>query len=201
MAPPSRLRVFISSAEDEFADLRLSLRDALNSEYAFNMKRTDDKAELVHQGLIAEGFLVERESDESFDTAMKRGIESSQIYVGIFGNQYSRTTVKEYHAARRRGLPLLIYYFAKPPRAAIRTRTKVVDLLETEVKSIVKIRGNYRRVAVRDDSELIDLILSDVVARLTDLARESVAARKAMLESAPPEFLAAVLRAKKSVFD
>ena len=51
--------MFISSSTDEFSELRYKLRDSINSEYMFNDERTQDEEEIVHQGIIMEGFLVE----------------------------------------------------------------------------------------------------------------------------------------------
>jgi hypothetical protein len=193
--------VFISSATDEFSELRYKLRDSINSEYMFNDERTQDEEEIVHQGIIMEGFLVEKESGESFDAAMKEGIESSQIYVGIFGNRYSEPTVKEYEAARKIGIPLLVYYFTRPAHRAAGLQTRAVKFLEREVKPFVKIRGNYSRIVARQNNELVDYVLADLAAKVTDLVRESVAVRRMVLENAPVELLAAVLRAKRSVFE
>lgn len=193
--------MFISSSTDEFSELRYKLRDSINSEYMFNDERTQDEEEIVHQGIIMEGFLVEKESGESFDALMKEGTETSQIYVGIFGNRYSEPTVKEYKAARKIGMPLLVYYFTRPAHRAAGLQTRAVKFLEREVKPFVKIRGNYSRIVVRQNNELVDYVLADLAAKVTDLVRESVAVRRMVLENAPVELLAAVLRAKRSVFE
>jgi hypothetical protein len=102
----------------------------------YNQKRTDEEHEIVHQGVITQGFIVEGEHDESFDLAMKRGLGSSQMYVGIFGKRSSGPTKKEYKAARRLGLPLLIYYFTKPPRKASSVHDGVVKFLEKDVNHL-----------------------------------------------------------------
>jgi len=162
--------------------------------------RTEEEEELVHQGVVMQGFLVERESDESFDVTMRHGIDSSQVYVGIFGKEYSEATVKEYEDAREKGLPLLVYYFTEPPHKAAARHDRVVRFLHREVKPAVRIRGNFSRIVVVGRSELIDQILVDLAANVTNLVRESVAVRRLLLKNAPPELLGAILRAKKSVF-
>jgi hypothetical protein len=167
----------------------------------YNQTRTDEEHELVHQGAITQGFVVEEESDQSFDLAMKRGINSSQFYVGIFGKINSEPTRKEYRAARRLGLPLLIYYYTEPPRIASRTHGSVVNFLEKEVKPFVKIGGNFRELRLRNEDNLIDCILNDLTSRVTDLVRESVATRKLILEQAPSDLLAAILRSGKPIFE
>jgi hypothetical protein len=167
----------------------------------YNQKRTDEEHELVHQGAITQGFIVEVESDESFDLAMKRGIGSSQMYVGIFGKRSSEPTKKEYKAARRLGLPLLIYYFTKPPRKASSMHGDVVKFLDKEVKPFVRVGGNFRELVLHNEKDLVDRVLADIAARVTDLARESIATRRLILEHTPPELLAAILRSGKPIFE
>lgn len=180
--------------------MRQRLKAVIDSEYMSNVLRTNEREEFHHQGVIMQGFLVERESDESYDVAMRRGIDVSQVYVGVFGKEYSKATVDEYREAREKGLPLLVYYFTEPPQKAAGLHSKVIKFLEREVKPAVKIRGNFSRVTMRERDELIDQVLVDLAARVADLARESVAVRRLILEKAPPELLGAILRAKRSVF-
>jgi hypothetical protein len=137
------------------------------------------------------------ESDESFDIAMKRGLTNSQIYVGIFGNLYSDLTVKEYHFARKLGLPLLVYCFTQPPHQARARSGRVLRFLKSEVKPRITIRANYARIEVRNEESLIDLILSDLVSRTVDLAREAVSVRRYLLR-APDTVMGAILRARDS---
>ena len=193
--------VFISCDSEEFPGLRDRLQKAIDSEYMYNVMRTDERDELVHQGVIMKAVVVERESDESFDLAMKKGIEKSQIYVGIFGKDYSIPTQKEYHAARQRGLPILVYYYTQPPHIAKGFHTKVTRFLEKDVKPELRIRGNYGRIEAHDDMELVDLILNDLACKTVDLAREAMSFRRMLLEKAPDDVIAAILRAKKSVFE
>lgn len=166
----------------------------------YNLMRTDERTELVHQGVIMKAVVVERESDESFDLAMKKGIERSQVYVGIFGKDYSSPTQKEYHAARQRGLPIFVYYYTQPPHTAKGLHTKVTRFLG-EIEPDFRIRGNYRKIEARNDTELVDLILSDLACKIVDLAREAVSFRRMLLEKAPDDVIAAILRARKSVFE
>lgn len=198
--PPTPVRVFISSDSDEFGPLREALCLAINSEYMYNQKRTVQQQELVHQGNVMKAILVEEESDESFDISMKRDLTNSQIYVGIFGKHYSGPTVKEYHFARKLGLPLMVYCFTQPPRQAKSHPGRVLKFLESEVKPRVTIRANYARIEVQNQEALIDLILCDLASRIADLVRESVSVRRLFLR-APDTVMAAILRAKKSVFE
>jgi hypothetical protein len=170
----------------------------------YNSKRTleeDEIGVLVHQGTVLKAILVEKESEESFDERMKAGINSSQIYVGIFGNRYSDPTCKEYEYARKLGLPLLVYYFTMPARTARNVDTNVVRFLEKDVRKRVVIRGNYRRIEARTSTELIDLILSDLACTAVDIIREAVATRRMLLEEAPNGVISAILTARKTVFE
>ena len=198
--PPTPFRVFISCDSDEFGELRQDLQAAIDSEYMYNMKRTEEQEELVHQGIVMKGVRVEAESDESFDIAMKRWLNDSQIYVGIFGRDYSIPTAKEYGYARELGLPILVYYFTKDSRSAKDCRGKVVNFLNKEVKPHIRIRGNYSRIEIREERDLLDLILADLACKTTDLVREAVSTRELFLK-APDTVIAAIIRARKSVFE
>jgi hypothetical protein len=198
--PPIPIHVFISSDSNEFGPLRKSLCSAIDSECMFNKKRTDEEQELVQQGILMKGILVEAKTDESFDIAMKRGLTNSQIYVGIFGKCYSEPTVKEYHFARKLGLPLMVYCFAQPPHQARSRPGRVLKFLNSEVKPRVTIRANYDRIEVRSEEALVDLILSDLASRAADLVREAVSVRRHFLR-APDTVMAVILRSRDSVFE
>jgi hypothetical protein len=198
--PPIPFHVFISSDSDEFGKLRQDLQAAIDSEYMYNGKRTEEQEELVHQGVVMKGVRVEAESDESFDIAMKRWLNDSQIYVGIFGKDYSIPTTKEYGYACELGLPILVYYFTKDRRSAKGCRSKVVNFLEKEVKPYVRIRGNYSKIEIKEEGDLLDLILADLACKTTDLVREAISTRQLLL-GAPDTVVASIRRAPKSVFE
>jgi hypothetical protein len=203
---PKPIQIFISSDSEEFAELRKRLEDCINTEYMYNEQRTleeDEKAEFVHQGIIMKAILVERGSEESFEESMKAGIDAAQIYVGIFGNQYSEPTRKEYDYARQLGLPLLVYYFTDPPKVAKGSHSRVVRFLKRDVQNThhVHIRGNYRKIEAREFTELIDIILSDLASKAADMVREAIAVRRMLLEKTPDSVIGVILRARKTVFD
>jgi hypothetical protein len=198
--------VFISSDSKEFGELRERLQKCIDAEYMYNDERTyeeDEKAEFVHQGNIMKSVVVEAKSEETFEERMKEGLESSQIYVGIFGNLYSVPTCREYEYARQLGLPLLVYYFTQPARVARGAHTKVVRFLNRNLKdqnpSLV-IRGNYGKIVARQYAELIDLILSDLACTVADNVRETVGVRQMLIKMAPNSTVGVVLRARKPVF-
>ena len=180
------------------------MQKCIDAEYLYNSERTleeDEKGVLVHQGILMKAILVERGSQESFEQRMKDGLDSSQIYVGIFGDQFSDPTCREYDYARKLGLPLLVYYFTVPPRIAKGVTTKVVQFLAKNVQKQVVIRGNYRRIEARTPSELIDIIPSDLACTLADIVREAIRIRSMLLGGAPDGTIAAILRARKTVFE
>ena len=202
---PNPIQVFISSDSDEFKALRYRLRDCIDTEYLYNDKRTleedePSKAEFVHQGTLFRAIIVEKGSAETFEERMKNGLNDSQVYVGIFGNQYSPITCKEYEYARELGLPLLVYYFTQPARIAKGAQTKVVRFLKKNVRKELVIRGNYRKIEARTPTELVDLILSDLACLVADNVREAIALRRMFTKEAPDSTIGAILRAKKPVF-
>lgn len=171
---PKPIQVFISSDSEEFAPLRKRLQKCIDAEYMYNDARTyeeDEEAEFVHQGTIMRAIIIEKENEETFEERMKNGLDNSQIYVGIFGNDYSDPTCKEYEYARQIGLPLLVYYFTQPARTARGAHTSVVRFLNKNLKKQVPsivIRGNYSKIEARQDTDLIDLILSDLACTVAD---------------------------------
>ncbi len=202
---PIPIQVFISSDSDEFEKLRDDLREYIDTEYMYNDKRTYDeddpsKAKLVHQGVMLKGLIVEEGSAETFEERMKNGLDTSQIYVGIFGNQYSPVTIREYEYASKLGLPLLVYYFTEPGRIAKGVKTKMVAYLKKNVRKELVIRGNYKRIEARTPTDLIDLILSDLARKVADNVREAIALRAMLIKAAPDSTIGAVLKAKKPAF-
>ena len=202
---PEPIQVYISSDSVEFGPLRKHLQQCINAEYMYNKQRTNEEeeaAKFIHQGVVMKGLLVEGTSGESFDQRMKKLLDVSHIYVGIFGNNYSDPTRREYNYACKLGLPLLVYYFTVPPQKAKGTTSKVVQFLDKTVRSRNKlvIRGNYRKIEARKPNELIDIILSDLACTVADIAAEGITGRKMILESAPTAIIDAVLRARRTVF-
>ena len=145
-------------------------------------------------------ILVEKGSQETFEERMKAGLDDSQVYVGIFGNDYSPTTCKEYEYARGLGLPLLVYYFTEPAKTAKGVQTKVVNFLRKDVRKELVIRGNYRKIEARTPTELIDLVLADLACLVADNVREAVALRRMFARETPYSTILAIIRARKPVF-
>lgn len=184
--------------------LRCDLQKCIDAEYVYNSERTleeDKRGVLVHQGRLMKAILVEKSSEESFDERMKKGLDDSQIYVGIFGNQYSDITCKEYEYARKLGLPILVYYFTEPAKMAKGLQTKVLRFLRKDVRKDIVIRGNYNKIEARTPTKLIDLILADLACLVADNVREAVALRRMFAKQTPDGTIGAILRARKTVFE
>ena len=117
--------VFISSHQNEFQELRNELKDQI------------DGAELFDRYLM-KVELVERRSGERIRGDITRAAKDAAIYVGIFGNKYSKTTMEEYRDARRRGIPLLV--FEAPKKRKKRRHHLVNEFLEKQVKELDVVR-------------------------------------------------------------
>jgi len=87
-----KLSFFISSKADELMDERKAVTSAIR-----NMRMNP---------IFFEGFGAR--PGKPLDECLKE-VESSDFYVGIFWNQYSSATEKEYRKAKESGKPCLIY--------------------------------------------------------------------------------------------
>jgi hypothetical protein len=145
--------VFISSAQKEFQDLRDFLKDEIDKESLF------DK-------YVMEAELVERREGETIEGDMASGLKRSSIYVGIFGNDYSKDTIDEYLEARRQGIPLLIFELAPKARYKNRRDPKVTDFLENQVKGKDRCRIMKLRAAYLENSVVILQRIADRVAEI-----------------------------------
>jgi len=93
LAVRTKVDVFISSSINEFKKTRVVLADRIDK--------------MPHLKAI---LLERRGADaETVTTASLKGVESSDIYLGIFGKKYSEITLKEYHNAVQLGKPCLTY--------------------------------------------------------------------------------------------
>jgi ATP-dependent DNA helicase RecG len=142
--PATRLRIFISSVQKEFAQQRLDLK-------AFLL------GDAVLRRFVSEVFLFEElpAMDRRADQVYLEEVERCDIYLGIFGNDYGfedkngvSPTEREYDHAARHGKPRLIYVWGtddkkrapkmralvgKASGELIRRRIEDVSALNTEV--------------------------------------------------------------------
>ena len=177
--------MFISSDEDEFSDLRAELKEVLGDVEAVSSKRiaesTDKKsAEAGYSQNLIIPEVIEYSRGGDIDRKINIAIDRSQLYVGIFGKEYSATTVKEFNKARDRGMTTMVYYFTDPPAPLSATQSKCYDFLTKEVYPEVFIRGNYKRVEIKSRQELEDEIVADILAELTLMIRQYHGVQKAV---------------------
>jgi hypothetical protein len=188
--PPEPIHVFVSSDEDEFSDLRAELKELLGDVDVISSKRiadaTDKKsAEAGYsQNLIAPEVL-EYSPGADIDRKINMAMEKSQLYVGVFGREYSSTTVKEFGKAIDRGMTTLVYYFTEPPaplknKITGKSQSKFYDFLMEEIRPKVLIGGNYKSIKFKTRQELEDEIVVDVVAELTVMVRQYHGVQKAV---------------------
>lgn len=121
------------------------------------------------------------------DQKILKAMNRSQLYVGIFGNQYSEPTVGEFHEALRRGMNPLVYYYTEPPVGLVDSAptptkpNKVYTFLMEQVKTIgILIMGNYKRINIRTQSELENAIVTDLTGEVIEMIKTYHNVQKAM---------------------
>ena len=153
--------VFISSRESEFREFRQDLKEAVNSE------RWADQR-------LMTGILIEDQRRPVVFAEIRRELDKSSVYIGIFGRQHSDWTVAEFKYAKSLGLPLMVYVFGgggsrhRPGR-----RSRVTRFMNEEVRPIVKVREPYTKL-----DPLLDAIMSDLAVVACDMVREATDIRK-----------------------
>ncbi len=92
--PPEPIHVFVSSDEDEFSDLRAELKEILGDVDVVSSKRiadaTDKKfAEAGYSQNLIVPEVLEYSSGADIERKINIAMERSQLYVGVFGLDYS----------------------------------------------------------------------------------------------------------------
>lgn len=153
--------VFVSSRQREFQDLRNYLKVMIESDDF--LRRVMMKVELA-----------ERRGGERVRGDISQALKDTSIYVGIFGNIYSPKTIAEYHEARRRGLPVLVFNMIRTGTRDPRVRT----FLEREVKE----KDDYKMTYIPfqpSKSEAASWTISQRVANaVANLIHENVEIRR-----------------------
>lgn len=119
----------------------------------------------------------------NIDKKINNAMNSSHLYVGVFGKDYSPRTVREFSAATDRGMTTLVYYYTEPPRMLVQlqgSNDRVYQFLMEDVRPKTIIRGNYSRIEIRTRTQLEDEIVVDLLAELTDMVRQDHSVQKAM---------------------
>lgn len=126
--------------------------------------------------------VVESTRGGDIEKKMTDAMKKSQLYVGLFGKEFSERTKLEFLDAVKRGMTTLVYY-ALPSHTLKELKgssNKVYDFLMEEVKPKTLIRGNYQRKLINTLDELQDEIVIDLVAELTDMVRQYHGVQKAV---------------------
>ena len=168
--------VFISSCQSEFESFREDLKERIGSERFVDQR-------------IMQGVLIEDERGSVISEDIRNRLDASSIYVGIFGRVKSEWTCAEYHEAKARDLPILIYKLVKrrrpgrPGRTERRGRKSAVqNFLDDEVKPLgIRVRGPYR-----SEEELEEAILLDLAWEVAVLVGEAANVRKIIHKGLAP---------------
>ena len=148
--PATRLRIFISSVQKEFAQIRLDLK-------AFLL------GDAVLRRFVAEVFLFEEipAKDRPADQIYLEEVERCDIYLGIFGNEYGNedrqgisATEHEYDHATAHGKVRLIYVWGSDEKRRV---PKMRELVRKASNKLIR-----RRI------EDVSALTSEVYASLVD---------------------------------
>lgn len=161
--PVEPFKIFISSSQKEFENLRNNLKAAI------------DEETLAYQRIFR-AILVESKKGMNIQSDIDEGLNDSAIYIGIFGRVYSEITVEEFRKARSNMLPVLIYRFRKDRRirSVVSGPSNVDDFLRKEVKQHgIRIRGPFF-----NETKLIEAVITDLVFQMVKMVKESASIRK-----------------------
>jgi len=149
--------VFISSNQNEFKDLRKELKDAI------------DEATLFDKFLM-KAELVELRGGERISGDITRALKDAAIYVGVFGDRYSKKTIEEYRQARRQGIPLLVFDIVPKRRDH-----QVKAFLEKQVKTL-----DDCRITTLRPSEMLKGILQRIANEVAEIAQQNLEIRRSI---------------------
>jgi len=165
-----RFVVFISSAQQEFETFRKELKQTLDTERWANL-------------LVMRGRLIENQRGHVVEAEIRRALDDSSVYVGIFGRRLRDWPVREFRYAKACGLPQLVYKYERGTRRRpSRGRISDVDrFLEREVKGNgIRLRGPYSSL-----ERLPEIIMADLVILGVEMVRENADIRKRLCAGMP----------------
>lgn len=157
--------VFISSHQKEFQEIRFTLKDTIDGEDFFKK-------------LIMKGELVERRSGERIRGDITAAMRRSTIYLGIFGNHYSKVVREEYEEARRRGLPMVVFDVLSPKSSKEKREPKVKTFLERQVMGLDDVRVTTIRANSSKPAEMLETIIQRLANAVVELANQNLEIRK-----------------------
>lgn len=187
MNPPEPIHVFISSDEDEFGPFRERLKTILEKAQVVNLEKSGEQtsgpaaSKYLHPVIVPE--VAEYWRGGNIDRKMRTIMNRSHLYVGLFGNEFSKRTTKEFLDAIDRGMTTIVYYFAgskQTLKCVSNSRDKVYEFLMSEVYPKTFIRGNYKAIRIKSYTELEDEIVLGILAELTSMVRQFHAVRRAL---------------------
>jgi len=142
-----RLRVFVSSSQKEFSELRQRLRDKLLG-----------APFLIPIVLELEGAIASPVRDASLKSA-----QECDIFVGILGSRYSKLVEDEYKQAVGNRCPCLIYVKKMRKRDS-----RINALIDNEI------RPNFKYHEFENDEKLTDQIINDLNGFLLEIMAEGL---------------------------
>jgi hypothetical protein len=158
-----KLDVFLSSDINEFSYLRKKIKLELNRSPFINCKILED-----------EGALPVNVREASLEAS-----KNSDIYIGIFGKQYSGITVEEYNAAKSKNIPIFIYIKKIKKGRQIKLRLLI--------KNDIKI--NYKYEPFISNQKVIPVINENLANFLRKLLQKGIAVEKEMMKDTKLESL------------
>ena len=151
MSQRKRLKVFVSSSQKEFSELRQRLRDKLLDIPLF-----------VPIVLELEGARPSTIRETSLKSA-----QECDIFIGILGSRYSKLVEEEYNQALSNHSPCFIY-------------VKKVKKRSSRIKALIdnEIQPNFKYHEFEDETKVIDQIINDLNGFLLEIMAEGLGVLK-----------------------
>jgi hypothetical protein len=156
------IKVFVSSAQDEFPLLRQDL------------KRQIDSLKLGSRPVFR-ATLVEKKRGELIPADIDSGLDTGSIYVVMVGKTDTDWTIDEFDEARIRALPILIYDCRGLTNA--RGQGNLARKIDRLKRKGVRIQPDE----YDDEQDFINHVLTDLPEKLGDIAELYLMVRKTVV--------------------